>query len=722
MDKILEVKNLKVSFRTQGGTVKAVRDISFDLERGKTLAIVGESGSGKSVTSKAILGILAGNSIIEGGEILYDGKDLLSITEDEMYKIRGDKISMIFQDPLSSLNPIVKIGRQITEAMLLKNKANRKEARNEFNSLLRILKSNMIAAQGQGSEAEITEMIKTFDGFATLSTKLEMPYNDAMANAEEIKASVEDLLFMVEKKQNPDVREKLTDYVLMLQKVQNEFIEDEYAARLTELLDKHKKEKDSYPKKAQDNVELSASLEKLLNDTARLMDDIISQPRPNFFRIGYYKLKGKDCSIKGKGVEKLNEEALTFLNDNFMNHFLELEDNGIRYSFENALENKKKLLPKLEEAKKYYEGSFTKAEAKSYAKTLADLVPASIDQLEINKDSVAYTFRSSLNKAIDKYFSAQKTNPKEEARFASQSAKREKLIAKGKTVDWKVVPKSVYDLDELKADIVHVVTRLEEKYKAEIAAAENFDVEARGIEIVDFFKTKASQVVYKVTKAMAKEKAIKLMEEVGIHEPRRRYNQYPFEFSGGMRQRIVIAIALAANPDILICDEPTTALDVTIQAQILELINQLKVERNLSVIFITHDLGVVANMADEIAVMYAGKIVEYGTAQDIFYDPRHPYTWALLSSMPDLDTSDKLDAIPGTPPNMIYPPVGDAFADRNKYAMKIDFEKQPPMFKVSDTHVAATWLLHPNAPKVEIPKIITDRIARMKQKSAGGEI
>ena len=163
MDKILEVKNLKVSFRTQGGTVKAVRDISFDLERGKTLAIVGESGSGKSVTSKAILGILAGNSIIEGGEILYDGKDLLSITEDEMYKIRGDKISMIFQDPLSSLNPIVKIGRQITEAMLLKNKANRKEARNEFNSLLRILKSNMIAAQGQGSEAEITEMVKTFE-------------------------------------------------------------------------------------------------------------------------------------------------------------------------------------------------------------------------------------------------------------------------------------------------------------------------------------------------------------------------------------------------------------------------------------------------------------------------------------------------------------------------------------------------------------------------------
>lgn len=213
---------------------------------------------------------------------------------------------------------------------------------------------------------------------------------------------------------------------------------------------------------------------------------------------------------------------------------------------------------------------------------------------------------------------------------------------------------------------------------------------------------------------MAKAQAIKLLEEVGISEPAIRYKQYPFEFSGGMRQRIVIAIALASNPDVLICDEPTTALDVTIQSQILELINKLKVERKLSIIFITHDLGVVANMADRIAVMYAGKIVEYGTADDIFYDPRHPYTWALLSSMPDLDTKEKLEAIPGTPPNMIYPPKGDAFAERNKYALDIDFEVEPPLFEVSSTHYAATWLLHPNAPKVNPPKIITDRIERMK--------
>ena len=218
------------------------------------------------------------------------------------------------------------------------------------------------------------------------------------------------------------------------------------------------------------------------------------------------------------------------------------------------------------------------------------------------------------------------------------------------------------------------------------------------------------------TKKQARERAIEMLRLVNINEPEKRMKQYPHELAGGMRQRVVIAMALACEPDILIADEPTTALDVTIQAQILELINKLKKEHNLSIIFITHDLGVVANMADRIAVMYAGKIVEYGTAEEVFYNPQHPYTWALLSSMPDLDTNEKLDAIPGTPPNMIYPPVGDAFAERNKYAMEIDFEMQPPMFEVSPTHYAATWLLHPNAPKVEIPKIITERINRMKER------
>jgi oligopeptide transport system ATP-binding protein len=226
--------------------------------------------------------------------------------------------------------------------------------------------------------------------------------------------------------------------------------------------------------------------------------------------------------------------------------------------------------------------------------------------------------------------------------------------------------------------------------------------------------TEAMVVKLKISKEEAKERAIKIMAEVGIPEPEKRYYQYPFQFSGGMRQRIVIAIALVTEPEILICDEPTTALDVTIQAQILDLINELKANKNLSVIFITHDLGVVANMADRVAVMYAGKIVEIGTAREIFYNPRHPYTWALLSSMPDLDSKEKLFAIPGTPPDMLFPPKGDAFAARNKYAMKIDFEQEPPFFQISDTHFAATWLAHPDVPPVELPPILKARLEGKK--------
>ena len=206
------------------------------------------------------------------------------------------------------------------------------------------------------------------------------------------------------------------------------------------------------------------------------------------------------------------------------------------------------------------------------------------------------------------------------------------------------------------------------------------------------------------SKEDARKRAIELIELVGISDAEKRFKQYPHQFSGGMRQRIVIAISLACNPKVLIADEPTTALDVTIQAQILELIKDLQEKTGVAVIFITHDLGVVANMADRVAVMYAGKIIEYGTSDDIFYDPKHPYTWGLLGSMPTLDIGhNDLYKIPGTPPDLMDPPKGDAFALRSAYAMKIDHLAEPPMFKVSDTHYAATWLLHPLAPKIERP-------------------
>lgn len=215
-----------------------------------------------------------------------------------------------------------------------------------------------------------------------------------------------------------------------------------------------------------------------------------------------------------------------------------------------------------------------------------------------------------------------------------------------------------------------------------------------------------------------KERAIHMLEEVGIPNARQRFHQYPHEFSGGMRQRVVIAIALSTRPQILIADEPTTALDVTIQAQILELMKEIQDETESSIIFITHDLGVVANVADKVAVMYAGQIVEYGSSHEIFYNPKHPYTWGLLGSMPDLESDEEvLYTIPGSPPNLINLPQGDAFAARNKYAMKIDFEQEPPIFKVNEDHYVKSWLMHPQAPHVPIPEVIEERIHRYQSKA-----
>ena len=215
----------------------------------------------------------------------------------------------------------------------------------------------------------------------------------------------------------------------------------------------------------------------------------------------------------------------------------------------------------------------------------------------------------------------------------------------------------------------------------------------------------------------AKKMAIDYMSKVGIPDAEKRFEEYPFQYSGGMRQRIVIAIALACRPDILICDEPTTALDVTIQAQIIDLLKSLQQEYHFTTIFITHDLGVVASIADKVAVMYAGEIVEYGTVEEIFYEPKHPYTWSLLSSLPQLaDANGALYSIPGTPPSLYSPIKGDAFALRSDYAMSIDFEEEAPAFNVSDTHWAKTWLLHEDAPKVDKPEIIENLHEKIRSK------
>ena len=208
----------------------------------------------------------------------------------------------------------------------------------------------------------------------------------------------------------------------------------------------------------------------------------------------------------------------------------------------------------------------------------------------------------------------------------------------------------------------------------------------------------------KMPKAKVYDRVIELMELVGIQRPHERYKLYPHHFSGGMRQRSIMAIALASDPKVLLADEPTTALDVTIQAQILDLLKEIQTRLGTATILVSHDLGVVARCADRVAIMYAGKIVEIGTAEEVYYDPRYPYTWALLQSLPALNKGKaELKTIPGMPPTLIDPPAGDAFASRNVYALEIDYHEQPPMFRITDTHYAATWLLDPRAPKIESP-------------------
>ncbi len=712
MDKKLEVKNLQISFRTQGGILKAVRNISFDLHKGETLAIVGESGSGKSVTSKAVMGILAGNSIVEGGEIIYDGQDLLKISEEDFHKIRGDKIAMIFQDPMSSLNPIMRIGQQLTEAMILKAKTGKKNAKSAFNGKLKLLGANINAADAQNGEnnaALVEAKLKKFDAFCISATKIEGEYNEAYGNMIQLEMDLQNAILMLKKQRKFELAAELKNYKKLYNQSYNPFVlvknadSEAYGTKLATLVAMGK------------SVTVGDALP-VLEEGAEIVKTVLAKEKPNFFTLGYYLAAKPGADFSDVSIAEMNATTRKFLDEDFMLDFIATGAKGAAFAHDKSVAAKQAALPELQEALDYFKaGNFQEGKAKAYHKSLSAKVSAAIDRLSVRKESVEYVFSSALETAISEYFEGVRKNPIEEKKYLENKAKYDAIIKKGQTPDWVLTPQVVIDLELKQANICRVFEHLIDHYNDVLANSEAYNAEESMVAIIDFLKEEASKFVVKMNKRIAKAKAIKLMEEVGIPEPTTRFNQYPFEFSGGMRQRIVIAIALSANPDILICDEPTTALDVTIQAQILELINDIKRKRNLSVIFITHNMGVVANMADRIAVMYAGKIVELGTAEEVFYEPAHPYTWALLSSMPDLHTTERLESIPGTPPNMIYPPKGDAFAARNKYALEIDFELEPPLFEVTPTHHAATWLLHPNAPKVEMPALIRARIERMKE-------
>ena len=656
-EKVLEVKDLVISFKTDRGIVHAVRGVSFDLYKGETLCIVGESGSGKSVTNKAIMGISANNAIIENGSIIFEGEDLTRVSEEEFHRIRGHKIGMIFQDPLSALNPVMKVGKQIIEAMMINKNIIKRKYNDLISKELTSYRNNKA-----NTSYNIARLTNEIENNKTWINKL----NNFAKDEAKLLKQINLIENMSQKTEKLEIKlSELKDKLKTLNKDREEMILDikDYSYSLRKSKESNVTKYQNRINKYQANKEFKSPLEKEINDNNIIKNQLhLTVLKEDSF----YEFDDNDLI---SSLSKHNEEIKKYI-ESYKNEYklckkpLKLNLNIAKkkakeevnaYKNEIKLEHENKLNTLNESLKAKYN------ELNEYEKSLSE------EKLKAIRDAILF------NHYLDK---------KKE-----KESKIQKEINISKTVKdeetYKEIPDAKYalldkEIKEIKKSI------LEEKQ--------------RYVNLT------------KITKAEAKRMALEVMKEVGIPLPERRFYQYPFEFSGGMRQRIVIAIALTANPDILICDEPTTALDVTIQAQILELINRLKKERNLSCIFITHDLGVVANMADRVAVMYAGKIVEYGKATEVFFDPRHPYTWALLSSIPDIDSKEKLEAIPGTPPDMIYPPKGDAFALRSKYAMAIDFKYEPPFFKVSESHYAATWLLYPGAPKVEMPQIVKTRI------------
>jgi len=506
---LLSVSNLSIVFKTPKGEVKAVNDVSFNLEKGETLALVGESGSGKTVTSLAIMGLEAGNARIRNGSILYHGQDLLALREKELRRIRGSGIAMIFQDPLSFLDPIARSGKQVMEAIKIAHK----EKRNEALSFLRRYRN----------------LVEFSDVERALSSVMDWQ-NRAVCALE--------------------------------------------AAEKGKAYHKLRRILDEYP----------------------LGPQFLSKEVCGAFS-AVFSLRS---AIKGAKKEICEAEAI-------------YRKEGVPF------------------------GDYFKLSNEARTKT---------DPYICLKEDIEKKYFLALKKAKEAVLSLHPSSPK-----------------------------NVY---------------------AELTALR---------------KEKEAIAKKKYSKAEAKKKTIELFECVGIDRPLQRFAQYPFELSGGMRQRVMIAMALAGDPEILICDEPTTALDVSTQASILTLLDDLKRERKLSILFITHDLGVVAHVADRVHVMYCGRIIERGRSEEVFYDPRHPYTWCLLSSLPELDYQESLTPIKGCPPNQLEYPIGDPFFPRNPYSLAVDEKIMPPEFEISPTHYAASWLLDERAPTVEAPELVKSRIA-----------
>lgn len=546
-DVVLSVKDLRISFKTNSGLVKAARGVSFDLKKNKTLAIVGESGSGKSVTSKAIMGILESNSVIEQGQIIYNGEDLLRIRDKTFNKIRGSEIAIIFQDTMSTLNPIMKVGIQVLESLIKKEKKTKEECKTFIKCL---------------------------------------PYLNKERKQTLLKGSVKDYLSIY-----PNDLSILNS---LIKSINNKY--NGLKAKLLDFLSEY--------------FEVNKFF-----DINKAYKDYLS----------IYKKYKNLCVFNNGNVDRYSSSYLSVIQSLFI---------SMKKSYKD-IKKREKLFEKYPESNG--------------------------DYFELPKDV--------------------KANNRE------------------------VIVEPIYFYNRIKEEIFNFVNKIDEKH-IELFEEENYEA------LIDSVKFQLKTINKKIDKEELKTKVLSLLKEVGIKEPETVYNQYPFELSGGMRQRIAIIIAISMEPKVLICDEPTTSLDVTIQGQILNLIEEVKERNHLSVIFITHDLGVVSRIADEVVVMYAGKVLEKGTVFDIFYDPRHPYTWSLLSAIPENNVDENFISIKGNVSSMIVPLKGDAFAYRSDYAIKQDTISFPEEHEISKTHSVYSHLYHSFANEVTPPEIVIERIRK----------
>ncbi len=718
---ILNIRHLDVKFNVRGRTLNAIRDVTLSVYEGETLAIVGESGSGKSVLTKTFAGMLDDNGFISHGRIIFK-QDELSKMDVKLNK-KNIKLLTSVQNKLNEYSYLefgkdeYNMLKKLDEGHFLEMNVSQEE-KEEYESKLKNINDDLNDANNK---------------LSVLSNKNQEEKEAYEKLKEEIKQLEEDKELLTKKfeEENKNKKKSLLNDKNKIKEYNDERL------RLTNLrLDKINQAKQNPLDEAilKRNYEIACEVvlsisryplylrniykSKLLKGFKQSMSegrDLFTDKRRNrvfdkvSFRVEY---KGEE-EIEGNEVKKAIEEIFApalkqdvIENEDLYNQTLLLQAISLhphlrKYIIKkldlftnSSSKNKNILTNKMDE---YFDDrNLFNIDWESKNRRLADLMMLFISKYDstIHCYMIINTILKWIKKVIDSNMSD----------FSTDELKSKKI-------------KNLKGFALIDCSKVRYAKDWQKIRGCQIATV--FQDPMTSLNPIITIGQQIMMVILKhqrCSKIEAKARALNIMEKVGIPNPEQRFNDYPFQYSGGMRQRVVIAIALSCQPKILICDEPTTALDVTIQAQIIRLIKKLSKDLGFTTVFITHDLGVVANVADRVAVIYGGQIVEIGTVEDIFYDSKHPYTWALLSSLPQLSKSgSELFSISGTPPSLYNKIQGDSFAPRNEYALAIDFVKEPPMFQVSETHFAKTWLLDERSPKVDRPAIINNLHEKMME-------